>query len=939
MLGGNNKMTQQHGAPDSPTALAPRGGLSLKRLGVALLIAAVVALVNLLVWRAFNPPLAAAQAAPQVAGLAYNAFQRWDSPLGQRFPNDTALAADLKLLATLTKRIRTYSALEFPALPALAQRAGLAVSLGVWLDTRQDNNAKEVAAALEAARQHRSVERVIAGNETQLHQKLTPEALYATLDRLRAALDVPVSTAEPWHVWLGQPELARHVDFITVHLLPYWEGVPVEAAVDDALMRYRQVQDRFPRKAVVIGEIGWPSGGPSVGVAHATPDRQAAFVRAFLARAANLNLDYHLMEAVDQPWKRATEGPVGAHWGLLNAARHPKFDFVGPVQTNPYWPHQALGATLLGLLLLVPFLLTFARMRLVGRLAFVVSLQAVASLAVMMATRPLDNYLRWQEALWLTLMVPALLLMAAIVLTHLFEFAELFWRGSLRQQTQARAITPGTKPPFVSIHVACCNEPPNMVIATLNSLMALDWPAFEVVVVDNNTTDAACWLPVQAHAQALMAQRAQRGDGPLVHFLQLGPWPGFKAGALNEALRHTNPQAQWVAVVDADYVVQPQWLRAVMGHGESPDVAAIQSPQAHRDWATHPLRRMMNWEYDGFFRIGMHHRHERNAIVQHGTMTVVRAALLRSGGGWDEACICEDTELGLRLLQQGGKVVYVDQVLGTGLVPSDFAAYQRQRRRWALGAVQILRKHAQALLWPGAQQDTLHGWQRYHFVAGWLPWLGDAMHLVFSVAAMLWSVGLLLAPQWIHWPLPVFVLPLAVFFGVRLLLVPLLYARRVPCRPADIAGAAMAGMSLSHSVARGVFAGLLKQRAAFDVTRKGPAGDGGSVDEAAQMPLRQGAQPRARHIEVRPSAWHSVREEAAMLMGLSVCFLVLAVLPTPLSTARAGWLAVLALQAVPYAAALGCAWLSWRKPKGAATMLAPPRRAVVAAVVPESDAR
>ncbi len=104
---------------------------------------------------------------------------------------------------------------------------------------------------------------------------------------------MPVSTAEPWHIWLRQPELAAHVDFITLHLLPYWEGVPVEAALDEALQRYAQVRARFPGKPIVIGEIGWPSGGAAIGVAQATPAAQAIFVRTFLARVASLQASPH----------------------------------------------------------------------------------------------------------------------------------------------------------------------------------------------------------------------------------------------------------------------------------------------------------------------------------------------------------------------------------------------------------------------------------------------------------------------------------------------------------------------------------------------------------------------------------------------------------------------------------------------------------------------
>jgi len=870
----------------------PRRGRSVRWAG-ALLIAACAAIINLLLWQAFNPPLMAPDVPSRVAGLAYNGFQRWESPLTQRFPSDAALTDDLQRLATMTSRLRTYSASELPALPALAGQAGLRLSAGVWLDRRYANNEREIAAIIDAVPRHPGIERVIAGNETQLRGGLEPGELYGYLDRLRAALAVPVSTAEPWHVWLRQPALAEHVDFITVHLLPYWEGVPVEAAVDYALQRLAEVRRRFPDKPVVIGEIGWPSNGDRLAAAHATPDAQARFVRAFLERAGPLGLDYYLMEAVDQPWKRATEGLAGAHWGLLDAARQAKFAFTGPLQLDPYWPGKALLSSALGLLAMLPWLIVFWPMRLAGRMTFALSLQTVVSFAVLLATVPLARYLRPVDIVPLALLLPSLTMIAAILLVQLFEFAELFWHGSLRPPMTQRRLAAGAPAPFVSIHLACCNEPPAMVMATIDSLLALDWPAFEVIVVDNNTTDPALWEPVEAHVNACIATVGKAdlttSSGPRLRFFHLPSWPGYKAGALNFALEQADPRARWVAVVDADYLVKPDWISELAGHFADPTVGVVQSPQAHRDWAATRLRRMMNWEYDGFFRIGMHHRQERDAAIQHGTMTLIRAAALRGAGGWDTGTICEDTELGLRLLRQGLRVIYVDQVLGTGLVPSDFAAYQRQRRRWAQGAMQILRRHRGALL----GKSRLRLAQRYHFFAGWLPWLGDALHLGFSVVAIGWTLGVLTVPQTFGLPTPLFVTPLVVFIMLRLLLGPLLYSRRVPCSAAASVGAALAGMGLSHSIARGVIAGLSGRQAVFHVTPKGP------VDR-----------PRQTRPGKRPSAFSSVREEFALLISLLACIAAIGVQVA--SSAPAGWLQVaLGMQALPYAAAVCCAWLSW----------------------------
>ena len=854
-----------------------------RRWAEALLIALVIGLINLGVWRAFNPPLAAPDVQERIGGLAYNAFQRWESPMTRQFPSDAALKADLVQLAGLSKRLRTYSASELPNLPALAAEQGFKLSAGVWLDQRRDNNDRELAAIVAATRQHPAIDRVIAGNETQLREEMKPAELHAYLDRLRGTLQVPVSTAEPWHVWLKQPELAEHVDFITVHLLPYWEGVPVDRAVDYALERYAEVRERFPGKQVVIGEIGWPSNGDRRGAAEATPDNQALFVRQFLERASRLDLDYYLMEAVDQPWKHAIERTVGAHWGLLDAARQAKFAFAGPVQADPYWQGKALLSSVLGMLALLPFLLAFAPMRLAGRLTFGFSLQAVASFFVLLAALPLAHYLRPMDMLFLFLLVPALVIMGVILLVQVFEFAELYWPGSLQNQVTLQPLASGSPTPLVSVHLACCNEPPSMVIATIDRLLALDWPALEILIVDNNTGDAALWQPVEAHVEA----RVAAGVKAQVRFFHLPQWPGYKAGALNFALEQTDPHAEWIAVVDADYLVDPNWLRVLAGYFSDPTVGVVQSPQAHRDWAESTLSRMMNWEYDGFFRIGMHHRQERDAAIQHGTMTVIRAGALRAANGWETACVCEDTELGLRLVQQGLRLVYVDEVLGSGLVPTDFAAYQRQRRRWAQGAMQILRAHRQALF--GRSRLSLA--QRYHFVAGWLPWVGDGLHLFFSLAAMLWTLGVLLSPETFGWPIALFVVPLAVFFVIRLFLTPLLYRRRVPCRPTDVAGAVLAGIGLSHSVARGVFAGVFEKNAVFAVTRKGvgnsPRQSGGSLA--------------------------SVRQEIALSAGLLTCMVFAGLQPGDESdVARWGWMLALGLQALPYIAAVVCASLPLR---------------------------
>ena len=849
------------------------GSAGGRRAIAAFTVACAIALGNLALWRTTSEPAAAPDHAGQIAGLAYNAFQRWDSPLERKFPRPDQVDDDLALLSKMTGRVRTYSASELPELPLLAASHDLRVTAGVWLDGDRAADRREMEAIKQAVRGTDAIERVIAGNEVLLRGSLTPGQLMAHLDELRDALRVPVSTAEPWHVWLKHPELARHVDYITVHLLPYWEGVPAERAVDYAMWRLDQIHRTFPGKHVVIGEIGWPSRGDRYDGAQASNEIQARFIRDFLVRAAPRKLDYFLMEAIDQPWKAANEGRAGAHWGILTADRTAKFALVGPLGTDSDRMAPAVVASIAGFFAMLWFGLTFARLRLSSRLVFCALIQGTATLLAWMLLQPFEDYLRPVDWAALGLLLPGLMIAALILLAHGFEFAEMFWRGNLARAFGTRPVPPGAREPFVSIHLACCNEPPEMVIATLDSLAALDWSRYEVVVVDNNTRDEALWRPVERRCAEL---------GTRFRFFHLPAWPGFKAGALNFALEKTDPRAEVIAVVDADYVVKRGWLRALTGWFEDAKVGVVQSPQAHREWQPQPLKRAMNWEYDGFFRIGMHHRNERDAIIQHGTMTMIRAQALRQADGWAEWCICEDAELGLRLMKAGWSTVYVDQVMGEGLVPDDFTAFCKQRRRWAFGAMQILKAHARSLFRGG----KLTAAQRYHFVSGWVAWFGDALHLVFALAAMAWTVGVLVAPAAFPLPIAAFAPPLLALFACRAILGPLLYLRRVPCSLPEAMLAALASAGLSHAVARGVFSGLRQRAGVFEVTRKGAAA------------------------KARAGLLTPIREEVAMLAGLGACMLGIWLTRRTGHHESALWLTLLAMQAVPYAAALVCTLLS-----------------------------
>jgi cellulose synthase/poly-beta-1,6-N-acetylglucosamine synthase-like glycosyltransferase len=413
-----------------------------------------------------------------------------------------------------------------------------------------------------------------------------------------------------------------------------------------------------------------------------------------------------------------------------------------------------------------------------------------------------------------------------------------------------------------------------MVIVTLDSLAKLEYANYEVLVIDNNTKDPNVWKPVQEYCEKL---------GPRFRFFHLEPWPGYKAGALNFGLKETDPAADVVAVIDADYEVRADWLSTLTGYFHDPKVAVVQCPQAHREFEDNTFRRMTAWEYDGFFRIGMHHRNERNAIIQHGTMTMVRRSALEGTGGWSEWTICEDAELGLRLMHAGYELVYVDELMGKGLTPADFKAYKSQRYRWAFGAMQILKGRWDWM----TKKGPLSGGQRFHFLTGWFSWFADALHLIFTLMAIFWTAGMIGLPSLFNLPMQLFLIPVIGFFFAKAIFGIVLYRARVPCSWYDTLMASLASMGLSHAIARGILHGLTRKKTAFIVTAKS-----------------------RRLGESSFAAFTPVREELMMAFVLLLCVIGMATSLGSQYIEGQLWMVILAAQSIPYVSAVCGAWIA-----------------------------
>jgi exo-beta-1,3-glucanase (GH17 family)/cellulose synthase/poly-beta-1,6-N-acetylglucosamine synthase-like glycosyltransferase len=776
-----------------------------------LLALGVSAAISMGVWTATNQPQPVPAFTGQVGGLAFSPFHRGETPERHQFPTEAEIRTDLAQAAQYTHQIRTYS-LEgsLAKIPALAAPYHLNVTLGAYLTPNAAADETEVQRLITTANANADVKRVLVGNEVTYRGDLKTDQLIHYLDEVKAGVHVPVSTAEQWWVWLKYPELAQHVDYITIHLLPYWEGLKIDDSLAYSMDKLDQIQKAFPGKKVVIGEVGWPSNGVAIGGAQASRVNQALFLRQFFNIAQQRGLDYFVMEAYDQPWKTSFEGRAAGYWGMFDLDGHPKWSMTGGVTERPEWLGWALGATLGAVLLAGLLLSRRPDIRFPGKLLVAGLAQGFASVFALALIAMAGKYLSPFAAVVWSMLAAGQLLLLFLLMADSFELAETVFGVEKRRRPLIVPAAPGTVLPKVSIHLPICNEPPEMVRLTLDALARLDYAEYEVLVIDNNTSDPALWEPVADHCARL---------GPKFRFFHLGKWPGFKAGALNFGLKQTAPDAEVIATIDSDYLVEPDWLRCMVPQFANPRVGFVQSPQDYRDNDGSFFKRLMFWEYAGFFHLGMVTRNERNAIIQHGTMCLIRRAALQANGGqWAEWTITEDAELGLRLFREGWEAAYSPRSFGRGVMPDDFAAFRKQRFRWAYGAMQILRGHAGAVFNPFNRELTLG--QRWHFITGWLPWVGDSLGLAFLVLGLLWSIGLVAAPMRFEFPIILFMIPSIGLFLFKIAQIFSLYGAKVPCGFKDRLGAAIAGLALSHTIGKAVWKGLFIRSAPFLRTPK-----------------------------------------------------------------------------------------------------------------------
>ena len=328
------------------------------RFGLACLAIAAVVIVG--VWAVLGAPALSPhfpwQSGEKLYCVSYAPFRGNQTPLDPT----TRISAeqiddDLARLSKITDCVRIYSTdYGLDQIAGIAARHGLKVLQGLWLSSHAEKNRDQIETAVALANRYPdTIRAVVVGNEVLLRGDMTATDLANAIRAVKARVPVPVTYADVWEFWLRNRDVASAVDFITIHILPYWEDFPIPAADSAAHVRTirQQIVDAFPGKEVIIGEVGWPSAGRMREAALPSPANQARVIQDVLDLAKRDNFKVNVIEAFDAPWKRALEGTVGGHWGFFDdASRSLKYPGKS-VSNHPHWHVQAAGGVVLAVLI------------------------------------------------------------------------------------------------------------------------------------------------------------------------------------------------------------------------------------------------------------------------------------------------------------------------------------------------------------------------------------------------------------------------------------------------------------------------------------------------------------------------------------------------------------------------------------------------------------
>jgi exo-beta-1,3-glucanase (GH17 family)/cellulose synthase/poly-beta-1,6-N-acetylglucosamine synthase-like glycosyltransferase len=640
--------------------------------------------------------------------------------------------------------VRVYSVssgLEF--VPEIAQSLNMDVIVGVWLSQNKQKNEIEINNLISILKNQSNIKMIVVGNETLLMNQLSAEELISYIKLVRQKVDalpglkkIPITTTETMIEWVTHPELADHVDFVGLHSLAFWQGVASSTPYDAMSEMY--LLESYVGKPVVLLEVGWPTNGPNINDAKTGILEQSEYLNFIHSVLSKEGIFYNVIEGLDVSDKARTgEGLIGMHWGILD----------GQGEFKQIFSFKFLILFISLYLFLISIVFFYTRAILFNKKYF--SLSTIFSI-VSMATITACTVVVFHQ-LYVYSFIFYQLVFVLLVIYGFFEISIKFlqWiysrdlKKDLISNIENRGSLQELKARFgkVAILIAAKDESRFQSIETIKSCLNQTYNDMEVVYFDNNSKDRSNFDYVSNYFKNI--------DKSKLKLICESKVDGFKAGALNLALKKISPESKYVAVLDSDYVAYDTWIEMSLRYVK-PDTGFVQFPQSYDldrsnqfgDFSSlnsnisKIISKSTTIEQDFVFNVIYPFRAFLGNIIQNGTLVFIPIKYLNKG--WPTYSICEDAALGSEIVYQGGKSVYVPLVQGKGMAPNNFKSLKKQRFRWVFGSIQILKYFVTHLRTISLKTSVL-------YAIDWSNWVMHALYPIlfassFGLVLFVWTI-------------------------------------------------------------------------------------------------------------------------------------------------------------------------------------------------------
>ena len=261
----------------------------------------------------------------------------------------------------------------------------------------------------------------------------------------------------------------------------------------------------------------------------------------------------------------------------------------------------------------------------------------------------------------------------------------LCWRHRRRiAEALAHELPPESELPAVTIQLPLFNES-TVAARLLDAVARMDYPRgkLEIQVLDDSTDETSAL--VRAHVERL---RERGVDAVYLHRVDR---TGYKAGALDAGLKVC--KGELVAIFDADFIPQPDFVKSIVGHFTDPQIGMVQTRWGHLNRDVSVLTKVQALMLDGHHLVENRARFGAGFLFNFsGTGGMWRREAIDAAGGWQHDTLTEDLDLSYRAQLAGWKFIYRPDVVSPSELPEDLSALRAQQYRWAKGTVQTARK-------------------------------------------------------------------------------------------------------------------------------------------------------------------------------------------------------------------------------------------------------